>query len=212
MARARKLFPIYGSALANNMFAALDRDRVVGRFVASYVTEYDRRGILGGLARDRELAETIGREIVLEMILEVREALPRFFGKKQFAKLDEDKRQSVDLFFRELTDALGRVWDWKGEDRRQFQRDLALYSDFGGHPDAAIKTRKQGATRGNSRANARSKAPTIAQVTEPPFVGRVALLLDPSMLDQARRAARKLHAESGRLAQKLLRQTLRPGR
>ena len=30
---------------------------------------------------------------------------------------------------------------------------------------------------------------------EAPFVGRVALLLDPSMLEQARRAARKFHGE-----------------
>jgi hypothetical protein len=212
MARARKLFPIYGSALANNMFAALDRDRVVARFVASYVAEYDRRGILGGPARDRELAETIGREIVLAMILEVRQALPSFFGKKQIAKLDEDERQSIDLFFRELTAALGRVWDWTGEDRRQFLRDLALYFDFGSRPNAVVNTRKRGAPRKGSRGNARAKSSTTVQITEAPFVGRVALLLDPSMLDQARRAARKLHADAGRLAQKLLRQTLRPGR
>ena len=82
MARARKLFPIYGSALANNMLAALVRDRVVGHFVAAYVAEYDRRGILGGPARDRELAETIGREMVLAMIVEVRESLPVFFRQE----------------------------------------------------------------------------------------------------------------------------------
>jgi len=49
------------------------------------------------------------------------------------------------------------------------------------------------------------------QQEEPPFVGRVALLLDPSMLEQARRASRKFHGDVERLAQKLLRQTLRPG-
>src|SRR5258707_6764282 len=129
MARARKLFPIYGSALANNMLAALGRGRVVDGFVAAYVKEYERRGILGGASRDRELAETIGREIVLAMILEVRQALPRFFGKKQLAKLKEDERQSADAFFREIIAALDRAWSWTGEDRRQFRRDLALYSD-----------------------------------------------------------------------------------
>jgi hypothetical protein len=83
MARARKLFPIYGSALANNMFTALGRGRVVDKFVAAYVAEYDRRGILGGPSRDRELAETIGREAMLAMIHEIPQLLPRFFGKKQ---------------------------------------------------------------------------------------------------------------------------------
>ncbi len=131
MARARKLFPIYGSSLANNMVAAIERGRVVGNFVSGYIDEYDRRGILGGPARDRELAETIGREVVFAMIVEVRHVLPRFFGKTQFSKLKEDEKKTVELFFREWTEAIGRAWNWKSEDRRQFARDLTLYLDFG---------------------------------------------------------------------------------
>jgi hypothetical protein len=194
MARARKLFPIYGSALANNMLAALGRGRVVDGFVAAYVKEFERRGILGGASRDRELAETIGREIVLAMILEVRNSLPGFFGKKQYSKLKEEEKQSIDAFFRELIAALDRAWNWNPDDRRQFRRDLKLYSDSEAGHAAPAKTRKQGSSRED----------------EPPFVGRVALLLDPSMLEQARRASRKFHGEVARLAQKLLRQTLSP--
>ena len=194
MARARKLFPIYGSALANNMLESLSRDRVVNNFVGAYIAEYDRRGILGEASRDRELAETIGREIVLAMILEVRGALPGFFGKRQFAKLKDEEKQAIEGFFRELIAALDRAWNWNGEDRRQFRRDLALYSDFDAGQTAIAKKRKRGS----------------APREEPPFVGRVALLLDPSMLDQARRASRKFYGEVERLAQKLLRQTLRP--
>lgn len=194
MARARKLFPIYGSSLANNMLAGLARGRVVEGFVAAYVKEHDRRGILGGPVRDRELAETIGREIILAMILEVRRVLPGFFGKKTAAKLKDEEKESIDLFFREMISALGRAWNWEGDDRRQFRRDLALYSDFANRKIAAERKVKRG------------------KVTEedPPFVGRVALLLDPSMLEQARRASRKFYSEIARLAQKLLRQTLRP--
>jgi hypothetical protein len=197
MARARKLFPIYASALANNILAALERGRVVPGFVAAYVEEYERRGILGGVARDRELAETIGREMVLAMILEVRLVLPGFFGKKQPGKLSEEEKQAIDAFFRELIAAFDRAWNWNGEDRRQFRRDLALYSDFDPRHAAPARTR--------------ARKPGKALQVEPPFIGRVALLLDPSMLEQARRASRKFHGEAGRLAQKLLRQTLRPG-
>jgi hypothetical protein len=196
MARARKLFPVYGSALANKMLAALGRGRLVDGFIASYVVEYDRRGILGEASRDRELAETIGREVVLAMILEVRQSLPGFFGKKRLAALQKEEKQSVDAFFRELIEALDRAWNWSGEDRQQFQHDLALYSDFGAGQAAFAKTSKQGKWHEE----------------ELPFVGRVALLLDPSMLEQARRASRRFHGEVARLAQKLLRQTLRPGR
>lgn len=197
MPRTKKLFPIYGSALANNMLATLQRERVVARFVSAYVEEYSRRGIIGGPARDHELAETIGREVVIAMILEVRRALPAFFGKKLPSKLKDDEKQSIDLFLRELAGALGRAWNWDGEDRRQFRRDFSLYSDFA--------VRKTSAAAANRKRGSAKRAPE-----EPPFVGRVALLLDPSMLDQARRAARKFHGEIAPLAQKLLKQTLRP--
>jgi hypothetical protein len=196
MARARKLFPIYGSALANNMLSAIQRDRVVDRFVAAYVAQHDRRGILGGPARERELAETMGREILLAMIVEVREALPIFFGKKQKNKLKTEEMEAIDSFSRELLAALARAQNWNGEDRRQFRRDLSLYSDFSARQEVAAKSRKSGKT----------------PEEEAPFIARVALLLDPSMLEQARRAARKFHGGVGLLARKLLRQTLSPGR
>jgi hypothetical protein len=192
MARARKLFPIYGSALANNMLVALVHDRIVDRYVAAYVAEHDRRGILGGPARERELADTVGREILLAMIVEVHEVLPAFFGKKQQSKLKSEEKEAIDAFSRELLAALSRAQNWNGEDRRQFRRDLALYSEFSARRDIAAKARKRGKT----------------SEEEAPFVARVALLLDPSMLEQARRAARKFHNGVGLLARKLLRKTL----
>jgi hypothetical protein len=196
MARARKLFPIYGSALANNMLSAIQRDRVVDRFVTTYVAQHDRCGILGGPARERELAETMGREILLAMIVEVRNALPIFFGKKQKSKLKSEEMEAIDAFSRELLAALARAQNWNGEDRRQFRRDLSFYSDFSARQELAANTRKKGKT----------------PEEEAPFIARVALLLDPSMLEQARRAARKFHGGVGLLARKLLRQTLSPGR
>ena len=184
--------PIYGSALANNMFTALGRGRVVDRFVAAYVAEYNRAAILGGASRDRELAETIGREAMLAMIHEVPQVLPRFFGKKQHATLKEEEKTAMDAFFLELMAALGRVWGWNAQDRRQFGHDLDMYSESAARPVKLAKGRKRGKVREE----------------DPPFVGRVALLLDPSMIDQARRAARKFHEDVKRLARKILSQTL----
>lgn len=192
MARARKLFPIYGSALANNMLATLVHERIVSAFVADYVAEHDRRGILGGPARERELAETVGREILLAMIVEVQDALPAFFGKKAKGKLKSEEKEAIDAFSRELLAALARAQNWNGEDRRQFRRDLALHSEFSARREVKSKT-----PRGKKPAD-----------EEPPFIARVALLLDPSMLEQARRASRKLHGGVELLARKLLRQTL----
>lgn len=192
MARARKLFPIYGSSLANNMLVALTHDRIVDRFVGAYVADYDRRGILGGPARARELAETIGREILLAMIVEVNKILPAFFGKKPKGKLKTENKDAIDAFSRELMAALARAQNWNAEDRRQFRRDLALYSDFSARQMMPAAPRKQ----------------VKKAEEEAPFIPRVALLLDPSMLEEARRAARKFHGSVGPLARKLLRKTL----
>jgi len=192
MAGARKLFPIYGSALANNMLSAIERDHMVHRFVAAYVSEYGRQGILGGPARERELAETIGREILLAMIVEVRGTLPIFFSRKRNNKLKSEELEAIDAFSRELLAALARAQNWNGEDRRQFRRDLSLYSDFSARQMTAANLRTRGTTPED----------------EAPFIARVALLLDPSMLEQARRAARNFHVGVGLLARKLLRKTL----
>ena len=174
------------------MLAVLVHDRVVLQFVEGYVASCDRRGILGGPARDRELAETIGREIVFALIVESRAALPRFFGKQKLSSLKPEEKEAVELFFRELTAALARAQNWSAEDRRQFRRDLALYSESAERSEAPVRSRK----------------PAKAREEESPFVARVALLLDPSMLDQARRATRKFHGGLAQLARTVLRRTL----
>ena len=195
MAHARKLFPIYGSALANRLISAIERDRVVARFVAGYVSEYGRRGILGGPARDREFDETIGREILLSAIVEVHAALPLFFGRKQISKLQPEEADAIESFFRELIGAWAQARNWNGEDRREFRRDLRFYAEFEAR-QKAVSSRKQ------------AKAPE----EESPFVARVALLLDPSLLEQARSAARKFHPSVRKLARNLLHRTLHAGR
>jgi len=128
--------------------------------------------------------------------VEVHARLPAFFGKKPKRKLKSEEKEAIDAFSRELLAALARAQNWNGEDRRQFRRDLALYSDF--------------SARQGMAANAHKKGESPEE--EAPFIARVALLLDPSMLEQARRAARKFYSGVGLLARKLLQQTLSPGR
>ncbi len=142
------------------MLAALVHERIVAGFVAAYVDQYDRRGILGGPARERELAETVGREILLAMIVEVREVLPAFFGKKQIGKLKSEEVEAIDAFSREMLAALGRAQNWNGEDRKQFRRDLTLYSDFSARQEMRGKSsqERKGEGRGVSFCCARGVA------------------------------------------------------
>ena len=190
MARARKLFPIYGSTLANHIRVALVHGRMVAGLRCRLRQAVRRTGILGGPARDRELAETIGREIILALIVETRNALPRFFGKQKISKLRPEESAAVDAFFAELLGALERAQKWNADDRRQFHRDLALYIDFGERRERPDPSRKKKSAR-----------------EEVPFTSRVALLLDPSMLEQARSAARKFHGDLEKLSQKLMKKT-----
>jgi len=118
--------------------------------------------------------------------------LPSFFGKKPKSKLKAEEAEAIDTFFRELLAALARAQNWNGEDRRQFRRDLALYSDFRARRQKAANSRKKG---------------TLPD-EEAPFIARVALLLDPSMLEQARRSARKFYGNIGQMARQHLRKTL----
>ena len=207
---ARKLFPSYGSALANHMLTALDRQQVVHAFVTAYVSEYGRRGILGGPTRDRELAETIGREAILAMVNATLRKIPGFYGKQQRAALRQEEKEAVDAFSHELLSALKRAWDLDRQDRQQFRRDLLLYSECAERQAKAERARQGRKVPARAQTKVQARVQVGVQAEESPFVARVALLLDPSMLEQARRAARKFHGEIERLARKLLSQTLRP--
>jgi hypothetical protein len=202
MPTSRKLFPSYGSAAAQALCHAVERDGLVRNFVGGYANEFDRKAVAATAARVRELETTIGREALLAMIVEIREQLPRFFGKRRGAELDEAQAAAAAAFFEQFFDALGRVEHWSAEDAAEFDRDLELYSRMG--PQRTTK----GATplrRGGKTAKA---AETAAPADRFPFPDRCALLLDPSMMEKARRAADIFHGELVRAAGKILARTL----
>ena len=84
--------------------------------------EYKRDGILGGPARDRELAETIGREIVLALIVEDAQRVAAIFSARQTKSKLKTRREGSDrCFFRRTAGALARAQNWNADDRRQFR-------------------------------------------------------------------------------------------
>jgi hypothetical protein len=91
----------------------------------------------------------------------------------------------LDLFREEFFFALGQAMDWADEDAHEFWRDLDVYR--------LLSTRKSlRARRGSGAASG-------------PFVDRVAMLLDPSLMEQARRAAAKFQVEIHATADRVLR-------
>src|SRR5208337_1892154 len=92
----------------------------------------------------------------------------------------------LDLFREEFFVALGQAMDWSDEDAREFWRDLDIYRMLGARGSPRPARRGAGAASG-------------------PFVDRVALLLDPSLMEQARRAAGRFQLEIHAAADRVLR-------
>jgi hypothetical protein len=200
---------------ATLLLATLDRDEMVQRFLDIYAAENRRPGRADQPSHYREQLETIRREAILAMVLRaeaifparlkvhviVRGSKPRGSkkrkgkkGKKKATPRRKARSQGwdlaiplLDLFREEFFVALGQALRWSEADAQAFWRDLDMYETL----TAAEPKRKP------SR--------TIRPAPSGPFVDRTALLLDPSLMDQARRAAAKFQTELDSTADKVLR-------
>lgn len=197
---------------AARLLATLDHDELVPRFLDMYAAENRRPGRADQPAHYREQLETIRREALLAMVLRAEAALPTRLkvhvtvretkwrvkpkkGKKS-GKAKRSKKKStrkpgmdlaiplLDLFREEFFVALGQALRWTDEDAQAFWHDLELYESL-----AASET----------RCSARRA------IASGPFVDRTALLLDPSLMEQARRAAGKFQMELNSAADRVLR-------
>lgn len=188
------------------LLTALDRNEMVQRFLDMYAAEHRRPGRADQPAHYREQLETIRRESILAMVLRVEAALParlkvrvsvRHATRKKRRRKGANPRSArrpalelaiplLDLFREEFFVALGQWLNWTEDDANEFWRDLELYEKLSG----------------KELRRASSRAGTYASG---PFVDRTALLLDPSLMEQARRAAAKFHVELNSAADRVLR-------
>lgn len=202
---------------ATLLLATLDRNEMVPRFLDMYAAENRRPGRADQPAHYREQLETIRREAILAMVLRTEAALPTKLkvhvvvrsaktrsgpraklkkgkkGAKGKVKKKKPARGGIDLaiplldlFREEFFVAIGQALRWTDEDAQSFWHDLELYEAL-----SANEPRRQA-----RRA-----------IASGPFVDRTALLLDPSLMEQARRAAGKFQAELDAAADRVLRAT-----
>ena len=200
---------------AGSMLATLDRNEMVPRFLDIYAAENRRPGRADQPSHYREQLETIRREAILAMVLRAESVFPARLkvhvavrgsnprkktkkakkgakGKKKPLKRARKQGWSLaipvlDLFREEFFVALGQALRWSEADAQAFWRDLDLYERL----TAAEPKRQAGRT---TRA-----------IASGPFVDRTAFLLDPSMMEQARRAAAKFQLELNSSADRVLR-------
>lgn len=186
MAASRKLFLTHAGELAHRFVREVGGDGLVARFVRSYAERHGRPGLLSDPARLPELASTIGREALLVMAADVRRLLPQAFVRGPKGVLRPDDAAFVEAFYAEFLASLMRDLDWPRGDAsneaKMFRRDLEMYRLWGQRPPAPS------ASAGRAVAG------------ESPFRDRCALLLDPAMMEQARRGAANFENEILRAA------------
>lgn len=194
------------------LLSTLDHNEMVPRFLDVYAGENRRPGRADQPAHYREQLETIRREAILAMVMRVEAALPKRL-KVRVSVRDATRRKGrkgkkrkrggratpkrratlelaiplLDLFREEFFVALGQALDWSEENAQEFWRDLEVYEKLAGADSRARSGRH------------------IRNAVSGPFVDRAALLLDPSLMDMARRAAGKFQAELDAAADQVLR-------
>jgi hypothetical protein len=171
--------------LALRLSEALQRERIVPRFVDSYVVEHGRQALQVHPALYRDLLALLQREAMLALTaraLEVACAEPIATGR---AKLRPMPRKDVAAFRRKFLAALTRQHKWSAGDALDFQSDLQLYEDLLARNAAARRRRKP------------------FEVANHPFVDRCAFVLDSSFLENARVAASRALNDLESLAAKI---------
>jgi hypothetical protein len=184
MAQANQTRVDPASELAARLTEALQRERLVQRFVDSYVVEHGRYGLQVHAALYRDLLALLQREALLAMsvrAMEMATTEPRSSGKSKARPM---LKKDASAYRRKYLAALARHQGWTAGDALDFQKDFQIYEEL------------------IARTSARRRKPFEA--ANHPFVDRCAFLLDSSFLEKARVAASRALNDIEELAGQVL--------
>jgi hypothetical protein len=182
MAQERQSTTDAPAELARQLHEALLRERIVPRFVDSYVVENSRQALQVHAAMYRDLLTLLQREALLALCVRALEIVcdePRAQGRSKPRPM---ARRKATLFRKKFFSSLVRQQAWTAGDALDFQRDLQLYRDLLARTAPTQRSRKP------------------FEAANHPFVDRCAFLLDSSFLEQARMAASRTLIELEELA------------
>jgi hypothetical protein len=157
--------------LAQRISEALARERIVPRFVDSYVVENGRQALQVHASLYRDLLTLLQREALLALTVRAIAIVcdePHAIGK---AKPRPMLRRDATLFRRKFLASLTREQKWNMGDALDFQRDFQMYEEL------------------LARAAAKQRRRKPFEAADHPFVDRCAFLLDSSFMEKARLAA-----------------------
>jgi hypothetical protein len=176
--------------LAQRLVETLARERVVPRFVDSYVVENGRHALQVHAPLYRDLLTILQREALLAasvLALEISafETIESSRGKQKVVI-----RKGAESFRRKFLSALARQQNWNAGDALDFQSDLKMYEDLLARAASSRRPRKP------------------YEAANHPFVDRCAFLLDSAFLEKARLAASRALASVEDIAAKLTNETV----
>jgi hypothetical protein len=164
------------SDLPGRLSEALLRERIVPRFVDSYVEEHGRYGLQVHAGLYKELLGLLQREALIAICAHALQVATNEWQPSPKAKPRSMARKDAAAFRRKFLTGLARSQRWEMGEALDFQRDLQLYEDL-------------------IARNANSRRRKAFEAANHPFVDRCAFLLDASFLEKARLAASRALAE-----------------
>jgi hypothetical protein len=159
------------SELAQRLPEALIGERVIPRFVDSYVVEHGRHALQVHAALYRDRLALLQREALLTLTVQALSVACFEPPSSKKSKPRPMSQKDAANFRRRFLSALARQQKWSVGDALDFQTDLQIYENLIRRNSATRRTRKS------------------FEVTNHPFVDRSAFLLDSSFMEKARIAA-----------------------
>jgi hypothetical protein len=180
-------------SVALHLSAALGGGGLAARFILQYAGRNRRAALTAHLPRYSELVAMIHRECLLAMVARVEADLPRLLraGGTPARALASGEDPLLRRFRVEFYEHLAELHGWRQEQLERFWHDLDLYTQC---------------------LRARSANPGRKKMDLGPFADRCAFMLDPSMLDRARRAAARFQRDLDAKAHGILRTAFRSAR
>jgi hypothetical protein len=171
--------------LAQRLSESLLRERLVPRFVDSYVVEHGRYGLQVHATLYRDLLALIQREALLASSARALDIATKGSNPSETSKSRPMTRKDALVFRRKFLAALTRHHHWNAGEALEFQSDLVMYEEILARAGTSQRRRKP------------------FEVANHPFVDRCGFVLDSSFMEKARIAASRALADIEALAMQL---------
>jgi hypothetical protein len=185
MARPKASRADLPAELAAGLAEALQRERIVQRFVDSYVVEHGRYGLQVHAALYRDLLGLLQREALLALSVRALELVAAESRCSATSQSRPSINRGAETFRRQYLAALVRQQKWTAGEALDFHKDFRMYEDI------IART-----------SSGRRRKPFEA--ANHPYVDRCAFLLDSSFIELARMAASRALTELEGLAAQVI--------